>query len=181
MAGPRHALSHRQTRRDRRLIILRDNFYAEVPHEHIRWAGWQPAQQGSRGENGGYLHLELNNPITAAKATDKSPPVKKTRGGRKAQTTSNDSDGDHSFAHFAAGGPRSRRNTRLRALVSEIISLSAESSDSTGLQENAARRQVQVERIGRSSEGIPVVVGRASVGRIHFTPTAIVQLDQRYH
>jgi hypothetical protein len=105
-------------------------FYAraEVEYGRVTWAGWQASERGSRGENCGFLHLELTKSSSPDDGGDSS--TKGQRGKKKKKTKfgggdSADDLGRHTFAHFVAGGPRTARNPRLRAIVAEIGRLSA--------------------------------------------------------
>lgn len=104
------------------------NAHAEVEYGRVTWAGWQASERGSRGENCGFLHLELTKSSSPDDGGDSS--TKGQRGKKKKKTKSGGGDSvddldRHTFAHFVAGGPRTARNPRLRAIVAEIGRLSA--------------------------------------------------------
>jgi hypothetical protein len=100
--------------------------HAEVEYGRVTWAGWQASERGSRGENCGFLHLELT------KSSSPDDGDRSTKGQRGKKKTKSSGGGDsvddlarHTFAHFVAGGPRTARNPRLRAIVADVGRLSA--------------------------------------------------------
>ncbi|ELR11327.1 uncharacterized protein ACA1_190240 [Acanthamoeba castellanii str. Neff] len=76
--------------------------------------------------NCGFLHLELT------KSSSPDDGDRSTKGQRGKKKTKSSGGGDsvddlarHTFAHFVAGGPRTARNPRLRAIVADVGRLSA--------------------------------------------------------
>jgi hypothetical protein len=126
-----------------------------VEYGRVTWAGWQASERGSRGENCGFLHLELD---TGAAVKDTRKDQRRQRRQRdKARRGEGVVDrlAHHSFAHFVAGGPRAGRNPRLRALVADIKQLSASALGTAVAPTTSASSSVTTRAAQRNGDASP--------------------------